>query len=140
MVTCLHSNLPQSWLHLQTFVLQSVDRLVQVLTIRKKIIDMILLHKSITSKPSTAASIKSFFNPLNKHLFKYGKLFINIFEQDPQFLNITSLRELLTQTMWQVVEEGSRNGDYVNGMFNVGRRFNLLFAHLPQLHQPIPAS
>ncbi|KAG0149756.1 hypothetical protein CROQUDRAFT_73922 [Cronartium quercuum f. sp. fusiforme G11] len=92
-----------------TFLRQSVDQLVHVLTMRKHIVEMVQLHRNVISKGPAAASIESFFALFNKHVFKYGKIFINIFEQDPELLNNVELRECLAQTIWQIIEEGSKN-------------------------------
>ncbi|KAH9814581.1 armadillo-type protein [Melampsora americana] len=96
------------------FVRQSINQLEHILTIRKKIVELISLHKTTLAKKPTATSIESFFNLLNKHVFKYGKIFIQIFDQDSQLLNITGIRECLMQTIWKIIEEGSINTEFVD--------------------------
>ncbi|EGG02414.1 uncharacterized protein MELLADRAFT_91419 [Melampsora larici-populina 98AG31] len=52
--------------------------------------------------------------PTNFHVFKYGKIFIKIFDQDSQLLNIMAIRECLMQAIWKIIEEGGMNADTID--------------------------
>ncbi|WAR64180.1 hypothetical protein PtB15_16B340 [Puccinia triticina] len=93
--------LPTNFLH------QSVGQWVQILNIRQNLTGMISSHKSILNNPSSLQQIKSFFDLLHKHLFKFGKLLIQILDQDPNYLHASEFSNQLKQTVWQMVEQGS---------------------------------
>ncbi|PLW18863.1 hypothetical protein PCASD_16799 [Puccinia coronata f. sp. avenae] len=89
------------------FLKQSVNQWVQSLNIRQNLTRLISSHKSILNNPSSLQQIKSFFDLLHKHLFKFGKLLIQILEQDPNYLNASEFSNQLKQTVWGMVEQGS---------------------------------
>lgn len=89
------------------FLKQSVDQWTQVLSIRQNLAALISSHKSILNNPSSLQQIKSFFDLLHKHLFKFGKLLIQILDQDPNYLNAPEFSNQIKQTVWQMVEQGS---------------------------------
>lgn len=89
------------------FLQQSLEQWTQVLSIRQKLTQLISLHKAILKNHSTLQQIKSFFDLLHKHLFKFGKFLIRILDQDPNYLNLPELSDPLKQTVWQMIEQGS---------------------------------
>ncbi|EFP85369.2 uncharacterized protein PGTG_11538 [Puccinia graminis f. sp. tritici CRL 75-36-700-3] len=89
------------------FLKQSINQWVQILNIRQNLTGLISSHKTILNNPSSLQQIKSFFDLLHKHLFKFGKLLIQILDQDPNYLNPSEFSNQLKQTVWQMVEQGS---------------------------------
>lgn len=89
------------------FLQQSVDQWTQTLNIRQNLAALVSSHKSILNNPSSLQQIKSFFDLLHKHLFKFGKLLIQILDQDPNYLNASEFSNQVKQTVWQIVEQGS---------------------------------
>ncbi|KAH9441299.1 hypothetical protein KEM48_009210 [Puccinia striiformis f. sp. tritici PST-130] len=89
------------------FLNQSIQEWVKVLTIRQTINQQIMAHKTILNNRSTEIQIQSFLTLLHKHLYKYGKLIIQILEQDSSYLNLVEFSNRLKQTVWEMVEQGS---------------------------------
>ncbi|CAH7667632.1 armadillo-type protein [Phakopsora pachyrhizi] len=92
-----------------TFIKQSVYHWLQMIETRQRLISLISLHQQILKNASTSKSIDSFFNLINKHLFRFGKIVIETIEHDWDYLFHLDFSEDLKRVAWQIITLGASN-------------------------------